>query len=164
MSNDNVATARAFFEKAIGTADMAMFDACCSPDIVVRTGLSPAGPIVGLAAYKGAFSGFAQAFPVVDFVVHELWPSPDGDKVIARFTASAVFLNDYFGVPATRQVVAMEEVHILSFAGGKIVGNIVSGTNFPFEYLMFPVLKDAVLGPLPLATAEQITRVGGSAL
>jgi hypothetical protein len=39
---------------------------------------------------------------------------------------------------------------------GKIVSNIVSGTNFRFEYLMYPVLKDAIFGAMPKATDEQV--------
>jgi len=159
----NLDVARRFMERGIALADMTAFDECLSSDIVVRTGLSPAGPIVGLAAYKQIFRDFAHALPVIDFVIHEIWPSPDDHKVIVRFTATAVFLTDYFGVTAGRQIVAMEEVHILEFAGGRIIGNVVSGTNFPFEYLMYPVLKDAVLGAMPIATAEQIERAKAAA-
>lgn len=154
----NLDIARRFMERGIALADMTAFDECLSPDIAVRTGLSPAGPILGLAAYKQIFSEFARALPVIDFVIHEIWPSPDNSKVIVRFTATAVFLTDYFGVIANRQIVAMEEVHILEFTEGKIVGNVVSGTNFPFEYLMYPVLKDAVVGAMQIATEEQIKR------
>lgn len=163
MSHANIDTARAFMEDGIGKADMAAFDAHLSPDIVVRTGLSPLGPIEGLAAYKEIFRGFSHALPVIDFEIHEIWPSPDGDKVVVRFTATAVFLTDYYGVTANQHIVAMEEVHILSFRDGKIIGNVVSGTNFPFEYLMYPVLHEPVLGLMRAATEEEIERAKAAA-
>jgi hypothetical protein len=67
--------ARRFMERGIAFADMAAFDECSSPDIVVRTGLSQAGPIVGLPACKQIFREFAHTLPVIDFVIHEVWPS-----------------------------------------------------------------------------------------
>jgi len=150
MTHDKLAAARRFFEQGIALADLAVFDEILDPSIVVETGLSPAGPIQGLAAYKETFAAFADAWPVTRFVLDELWGA--GDKVAARFTATAVFRKDYYGIQATRQIVDMREVHLLTFQNGKVVSNIVSGTNFPFEYIMYPVLKDLVIGNLPVET------------
>lgn len=161
--SDNLAIARRFMEAGIAAGDTRVFDECCAVDIVVRTGLSPAGPILGVQAYKEVFAPFARALPVIDFVIHEAWEAKVAPKVVIRFTASAVFLSDYYGVPAARQIVAMEEVHILEFRDGKIGANTVSGTNFPFEYLMYPVLKEAVVDALPIASAEQIERARAAA-
>lgn len=164
---DNLQVARRFMEAGIATGDVAVFDECPHPDIVVRTGLSPAGPIEGLEAYKAIFMPFAKALPVIAFEILELWGNRDENKVIVRFLATTVFLSDYYGVKAEHQIVAMEEVHILGFREGKIASNIVSGTNFPFEYLMYPVLKDAIVGTMRTATPAELrsareseTRVG----
>ena len=148
MPTDNIALARRYMEDGIGRADFAAFDETLAPDIVVETGLSPAGPIEGLAAYKKVFAEFADAWPVRKFVLDEIFDA--GDQVVARFTATAAFTKDYYGVPATRQIVEMREVHVMTFRDGKIVRNVVSGTNFPFEYIMYPALKDLVIGNLPL--------------
>lgn len=158
----NLITARRFMEAGIANGSAAVFDECLDSEIVVRTGLSPAGPIEGLAAYKEIFLPFARALPVIDFTIEEIWENAEEDKVVVRFVATTVFLHDYYGVSAGQQIVAMEEVHILTFRDGRIVSNVVSGTNFPFEYLMYPVLRDAIVGAMPIATPEQIERARAS--
>lgn len=155
---ENLAIARRFMEVGIGTGNAAVFDECLDPDIVVRTGLSPMGPIEGLQAYKDIFLPFAKALPVIDFEILEIWENASENKVVVRFLATTVFLHDYYGITAEHQIVAMEEVHILTFRDGKIVSNIVSGTNFPFEYLMYPVLKDAIVGTMRRASPEESER------
>ena len=154
----NLSIARRFMEAGIATGDMSVFDACLDPGIIVRTGLSPQGPIEGLAAYKEIFGPFARALPVIDFDLLELWENAKQQKVVARFLATAVFLHDYYGVTAEQQIVAIEEVHILTFRDGRIVSNVVSGTNFPFEYLMYPVLKDAIVGTMRRAKPDELAR------
>lgn len=159
---DNISIARRFMEVGIANGNAAVLDECLDPVIVVRTGLSPAGPIEGMAAYKAIFLPFARALPVIDFSIEEIWENAQGDKVVVRFVATAVFLHDYYGVPAGQQIVVMEEVQILTFRDGRIVSNIVSGTNFPFEYLMYPVLKDAIVGALRTATPEEVAQARAS--
>ncbi|MBD2105275.1 ester cyclase [Leptolyngbya sp. FACHB-261] len=110
--------------------------------------MHPTGPIEGREDYKQIFSAFADAWPVKQFLIDEIFGADD--KVVVRFTATAVFKKDYYGVQATNQIVPLKEVHILTFRAGKIVENIVSGTNFPFEYIMYPVLRDAVIGNLEI--------------
>lgn len=146
----NLETAKRFMNDGIGAADLKVFDEALDENITVETGLSPAEPIRGLENYKNVFAGFADAFPARKFVIDEIFGVDD--KVVVRFTATAVFKKDYYGVPATNQILDLKEVHVLTFKDGKIVGNIVSGTNFPFEYIMYPVLKDLVIGNLPVAT------------
>lgn len=142
----NIAIAERFMTEGIGKADLSAFDQALDLNITVETGLSPAAPLRGLPTYKSVFAGFADAWPVKNFVIDEIFGA--GDKVVVRFTATAVFRKDYYGVKATHQVIDMKEVHVLTFKDGVIVSSIVSGTNFPFEYLMYPVLKDAVIGNL----------------
>lgn len=136
----------AFISEGIAAADPAIFDALLSEDIVVETGLSPAGPILGREAYKAVFFGFADAWPVQHFEIHSV--VAEGNLVVIQFTATALFAKEYYGVQATRQLVPLREIHQLEVAGEQIVRNTVAGVNFPFEYIMYPVLKDAVLGSL----------------
>jgi steroid delta-isomerase-like uncharacterized protein len=138
--------AERFVRDGIGKADPAVFDELLAEDVVVETGLSPRGPIEGREAYKGVFFPFADAWPVREFVVHEV--NTDGNTVVVEFTATTVFAKDYYGVPATNQFVPLREIHRIKVEGGRIVRNTVAGVNFPFEYIMYPVLKDAVLGGL----------------
>lgn len=44
-------------------------------------------------------------------------------------------------------------MHRLDVKDGKIVRNLVGAVNLPFEFLMYSVLKDAVLGGLKIAGA-----------
>ncbi len=144
--------AESFIREGIAKADAAVFDALIAEDVIVETGLSPSGPIKGRVAYKEVFMGFADAWPVRDFVVHRVDES--GDTVFIEFTATAEFADDYYGVAATHQVVAMREIHRLDIKDGKIVRNLVGAVNLPFEFIMYPALKDAVLAPLKVADAS----------
>lgn len=145
----NTEAATRFIVDGIGKGNTDVFDESIDPSVVVETGLSPSALIQGLDNYKNVFAGFADAFPVIEFVVDEIFAVEE--KVVVRFSATSVFKKDYYGVSATNEIFTMKEVHVLTFANGKIVSNIVSATNFPFEYLMYPVLKDLVIGNLPKA-------------
>ncbi|MBC7881959.1 MAG: ester cyclase [Anaerolineae bacterium] len=147
MSDHSVSEiAHTFISEGIAKADMAIFDALLAEDIVVETGLSPAGPILGREAYKSIFSSFADAWPVHHFEIHS--EVTEGNFVVIQFTALTRFTKDYYGVKATQQFVPLREIHQLEVIGERIIHNTVAGVNFPFEYIMYPVLKDAVLGSL----------------
>jgi ketosteroid isomerase-like protein len=141
--------AEAFITKGIVKADMEVFDELVADDIVVETGLSPQGPIVGRDAYKAVFAGFADAWPVSNYEVLNILEA--GDTVVIEFTATAIFRKDYYGVKATNQIVPLREIHRLKIEDGKVVYNTVGAINFPFEYIMYPALKDMVIGGLKVA-------------
>jgi ketosteroid isomerase-like protein len=145
----NLTIAKRFVTEGLGKADMKAFDDIVDPNVVVTTGLSPKEPIRGSAAYKQVFAGFADAWPVSKFVIEDIFAA--GDKVVVKFTATTVFKKDYYGVKATNQVVPLTEMHVYTLKNGKIVSNVVGAVNLPFEFIMYPALKDAVLGDLQLA-------------
>ncbi|UFP96660.1 ester cyclase [Gloeobacter morelensis] len=138
-----------FIAEGIAKADLTIFDALLAEDIVVETGLSPAEPIRGREAYKAIFAQFADAWPVQRFEIHAV--VAEGNLVAIQFTATALFEKDYYGVKATGQIVPLREIHLLAVDDGRIVRNTVGGVNLPFEYIMYPVLKDVVLGSLQSA-------------
>jgi hypothetical protein len=47
----------------------------------------------------------------------------------------------------------MRELHRLDVRDGLIVRNLVGAVNLPFEFIMYPALRDAVLAPLRTADA-----------
>lgn len=143
------AIAERFIREGIAKADPAVFDELIAADVVVETGLSPLGPILGREAYKAVFLPFADAWPVREFTVHRI--DEAGDTVVVEFTALAVFEKDYYGVTATNQLVPLREMHRLDVRDGQIVRNLVGAVNLPFEFIMYSVLKDAVLGGLKTA-------------
>ncbi len=142
--------AEKFIAEGIAKADMAVFDALVAEDIVVETGLSPQGPIMGRDAYKAVFAGFADSWPVTDFKIHQI--DEAGDTIVIEFTAICIFRKDYYGVKATHQITPLREIHRLEVKGGKIARNTVGAINFPFEYIMYPALRDAVIGNLQIAS------------
>lgn len=90
---------------------MEAFDAYLHENVVVETGLSPAGPIEGREAYKQIFSGFADAWPVRKFEIVRI---DEADEVVViEFVATCEFAKDYYGVAAKKQVVPLREMHRL---------------------------------------------------
>jgi ketosteroid isomerase-like protein len=146
----NLAMVLHFMNEGIGLARLDVFDECVAKDALISTGLKPGGPIEGVEEYKSIFAPFADAWPVLEFIIDEAFAV--ADKVVIRFQAIAYFQKDYYGIKATNQVINMKEVHVVTVKDGKIVSSIVSGTNFPFEYIMYPVLRDGVIGNLPVYT------------
>ena len=141
---DSIETVRRFAEDFLGRADMAAADALVHSDVVVHTGLSPAGPIRGRDAYKSVIAGFAAALPVSRMEVHEVLPAGE-DRVVLRFTAHATHEGEYYGVPATGRAVPMHEVHLITLRDGKVIENRVGAVNLVFEMLMAPVIAPVVL-------------------
>lgn len=137
-----------FVEEGLGRAKMEVFDECLSNDLTVYTGLKVSGPINGINEYKMIFETFATAWPVTEFIIDEAFATDD--KVVIRFQAIAYFDKEYYGLKPTKQIINMKEVHFITVKNNKIVNNIVSGTNFPFEYIMYPLLKKDVIGNLPI--------------
>lgn len=135
-----------FVRDGLGRADLAAFDDCIDPDVTVVTALSPQGPIHGREAYKAIFAEFARCWPVREMVIHDSFAA--GDRVVVSFTATAVFEHDYYGVAATGAIVPLVETHVYTVRDGRITANRVGAINLPFEFIMYPVLKDAVLGGL----------------
>lgn len=149
---NNLATARYFLAEGIANANLAAFDQALDPALTVRTSLHPTRPLAGREAYQQFFTEFAAAWPVIDFVLHEVWGT--GDHVAARFTASVVFAHDYHGVAATRQVVPMEQVYLLTFNEGRITDIVTSSLNPLVESFLASAPPSAALAALPVVEAE----------
>lgn len=136
-----------FMNEGIGKADLRVFDELIAEDAQIFTGLKAQGAIEGCEEYKSIYAPFADAWPLLEFTIEEAFATDD--KVVIRFEAIAYFNKDYYGIKATNEIVNMKEVHVVTVKDGKIISNVVSGTNFPFEFIMYPVLKDGVIGNLP---------------
>lgn len=138
-----------FAKDGLGKADLTVFDELLSADITVTTALSPRQPIYGLNAYKTVFRQFAEAWPVSRFDIEECICC--GENVVIRFTAIACFRKDYYGIKANNLEVPLKEIQIYTVRQGKIVESVVGAINLPFEFTMYPVLKDAVFDGLTIA-------------
>jgi len=149
ISPSNLAIGLRFATEGLGKADMKAFDELVDGHVVVTTGLSPKEPIRGREAYKQVFAGFADAWPATSFKIENSFAV--GDKVVVEFTAMTIFRKDYYGVKANHVVAPLREVHVYTVRDGRIVENVVGAINLPFEFTMYPALKDAVLGGLEVA-------------
>jgi steroid delta-isomerase-like uncharacterized protein len=74
--------------------------------------------IVGVAAAKAVIGGFLSAFPDVQYIVHDTIAS--GDKVVARWTATATHMGDFMGITATQKRVTMLGMTIFQVADQQI--------------------------------------------
>lgn len=128
----------------LGRADLRVADETVDEAVVVHTGLSPAAPIRGRAAYKQVLAEFAEAFPVARMEIHEILDA-GADRVMLRFTAHATHAGAYYGIAATGRAVPMHEMHLIRLANGRIVENHVGAINLVFEMLMAPVIAPMVL-------------------
>ncbi len=140
----NLALVRRFTLDFLGCADLAAADATLDPDVRAITGLKPDGPIEGREAYKATISGFVAAFPA-ESPVEIIDQFEAGDRVVTRFHSRQRHSGDFFGVPATNQVILFDETHVSRIRDGRIVENIVSATNLEFEMLMAPALTPLIL-------------------
>jgi hypothetical protein len=136
-----------YVEGFLGRADAAVADRVLDPEIVVTTGLSPQGPILGRQAYKGIFLDFAAAFPAVNpgapMTIIDAFDVRD--RAVVRFHYRGRHVRDYFGVAATNREILFDETHVMRIRGGKVVENVVSATNLEFEMLLAPVLTPMIL-------------------
>lgn len=143
VAEQNLKTALRFVDEGLNKGNLAAFDECVDPNVIVQTGLKPTGPINGLEEYKSIFSTFLKAWPQVDFTIEESFAV--NDKVVIRFNSINKFEGVFFGLHPTNQTASLREAHIMTFKDGKIVSNIVSATNLEYEFILYPILKDAVL-------------------
>jgi predicted ester cyclase len=141
----NLSLAHRYVEQFLGKGLLEVGDEVLSPDITVITGLSPSGPILGLASYKQIFGEFFAAFPPVEpLAIIDSFAAED--RAVVRFNSRQRHEGTYFGIAPTGRVVLFDETHVMRIKDGRVVENIVSATNLEFEMLMAPVLAPAILG------------------
>ncbi len=145
MPNANLSLAHRYVVQFLGKGRLEVGDEVLSPDITVITGLSPGGPIVGLANYKQVFGEFFAAFPPIE-ALSIIDSFGIEDRAVVRFHSRQRHEGKYFGIEPTGRVVLFDETHVMRIVDGRVVENIVSATNLEFEMLMAPVLVPAILG------------------
>ncbi|PSN16065.1 ester cyclase [filamentous cyanobacterium CCT1] len=144
LENQNLAVAHRYIEQFLGKGDISIAEEIFDEKIQVITGLKPTGPINGIEEYKEVFSGFYAAFPDVEpLTIQDSFAT--GDRVVVRFKSFQKHVKDYFGIPKSDRVITFHETHVMRFANGKVIENIVSATNLEFEMLMAPVLAPLIL-------------------
>lgn len=118
MAQDNSALIRRWFEEVWNQGRMAAIDEMASQDIVGH-GQAQHGTDVGLKEFKPFVVSLRSAFPdmkvVIDHVIEQ------GDKVVARWTATMTHMGGFLGFAATGKKVTITGTTIQRISGGKIV-------------------------------------------
>ena len=98
------------------TAVLTGMDEICSPDIVAHESF---GERRGLKELKQSTSAFYDAFPDLQFTVHDV--IVEGDKAVGRFTLTGTFKGAFMGIPPNNKKITSWAIEIDRFAGGKLV-------------------------------------------
>lgn len=144
QEKENLAVAKRFVNDFLGQGNLGIAEEVLDDQVRVSTGLSPQGPIEGLANYKNVLGDFFDAFPAESMVIEDIFASDD--RVALRFNCLTTFQKDYFGITATQKPMRFIETHVMRLRDGKIIENVVSATNLQFEMVFAPVLSPMILG------------------
>ena len=113
---DHAATIRRAYER-ISAGDLAGFAALVAEDFVEHDeipGLPPTKD--GMLDY---FRDLLQAFPDLRMEVEDL--IAEGDKTVARVSATATHRGEFMGVPPTNEQMEMQLIDIMAFDGDGLV-------------------------------------------
>jgi steroid delta-isomerase-like uncharacterized protein len=76
--------------------------------------------IAGATAAKGFINAFLAGFPDAFYKVDDLFPSDNGEQVVARWTCTATHKGAFFGFEPTNKPVTMIGITIFQIVDGKI--------------------------------------------
>ena len=101
-TEDNKAIARRIFEEVGSQGNFAVIDEAVSPNFVYRT----------------------SAFPEFHYTVEDM--IAEGDKVVARWTATGTHKGDMMGIPPTGKQATVTGITTFRFANGKMVEGLTT--------------------------------------
>ncbi|PYE54798.1 ester cyclase [Deinococcus yavapaiensis] len=101
---------------------------------------------VGPAGTRFAVETFRTAFPDFHMTIEHLLA--EGDFVVARFRQQGTHRGDLFGIPPTGHEVDFEEIALLQFADGKVIGTW-------YETDMMTLMSQLGVGPAREETVTQ---------
>ena len=116
-SENGKAIARRFTEDLWDKGVLSVADEIIAPDFVDHDPVSGQRP--GPGGYKEMVGAFRAAFP--DLRVKNEDVIPEGDKVVARWTARGTHNGALMNIPPTGRQVTLKGVDVLRIEGGKIV-------------------------------------------
>jgi steroid delta-isomerase-like uncharacterized protein len=113
----NKAVVRRLFDEVINRGDLAVVEELLTEDVAFL-GRGGKAAIRGIDAFKRVVTTLRTAFADYRFTMHD--EIAEGDRVVARFTASGTHVGDYFGIAPTGKQVEYSAVDIFRLEGGKI--------------------------------------------
>jgi steroid delta-isomerase-like uncharacterized protein len=116
-TQDNKVIAHRIFEEVGSQGNFAVIDEAISPNFVYRTSAFP--EFHGPGGFKEFFTEHRKTFPDLHYTVEDV--VAEGDKVVARWTASGTHTGDMMGIAPTGKLVKAPGITIFRFAHGHIV-------------------------------------------
>ncbi len=117
---DNKAVAHRIYSEAVNGGNFDLFDELVAEDAVEHETF-PGLPTTGPDAPKAFFTMFGAAFPDMHMTVHEM--IGEGDKVVARVTASGTHKGEFMGIPPTAKSFEAQTIDILEIHDGKVTAH-----------------------------------------
>ena len=116
-TEDNKAVVRRFYEEVFNQKNTAAIDQFIAPTIVDHA--APPGIPGGIEGQKQLAGLYLMAFPDLHFTVEDM--IAEGDKVVARLTASGTQQGVFMGISPTGKRTTVTAIDIIRIAGGKFV-------------------------------------------
>jgi steroid delta-isomerase-like uncharacterized protein len=116
-TQDNKVIAHRIFEEVGSQGNFAVIEEAISPNFVYRTSAFP--EFHGPGGFKEFFTEHRKTFPDLHYTVEDV--VAEGDKVVARWTASGTHTGDMMGIAPTGKLVKAPGITIFRFAHGHIV-------------------------------------------
>jgi steroid delta-isomerase-like uncharacterized protein len=118
MAQENSALIRRWFEEVWNNGRMAAIDEMASPDVIGH-GQAQHDTVIGREQFRTFAADFRSAFPdikvTIDYIIEQ------GDKVVARWTATMTHKGDFLGFAPTGKRATITGTSIQRISNGKIV-------------------------------------------
>lgn len=116
MSEQNKQLVRRVFEEVYNQGNLDVVEELASPDFVAH---SPTEDVHGTAGVKQFVTDLRTAFPDLHTTIEDL--IAEGDRVVARFTATGTHTGPYKGIPPTGKQGKITGIDIERIVDGKSV-------------------------------------------
>ena len=116
MEPNAVELTRLFIEEAFNKGNLSIIDEIVHPDYRYR---SPGSEMNGIAELKSFICDFREGFPDLNLKIDE--QIIDRDKACTCFTLTGTHMEEFMGIPATKQKVEVHGIVVSRFQDNKIV-------------------------------------------
>jgi steroid delta-isomerase-like uncharacterized protein len=118
MSADNETIVRRFVEEVLNSGNAAAADELLASDHILHYMLMPQ-PMIGVKQWEQAVAMYFTAFPDMKIVIDDM--ISQGDKVVARWSATATSTGPLMGIPPNGKSLKWIGTGIYRIANGRIV-------------------------------------------
>ena len=122
-TEENKVLSRRIFDEAASQGKFAVIDEAIAPTFVYRTSALPESH--GPAGFKEFFTEHRRTFPDIHYTVEDV--VAEGDKVVARWTASGTHKGDMMGIPPTGKQATVTGITIFRFAKSNFAEGLPPG-------------------------------------